>query len=169
MASLGDELTSHYGSKGSYSTTSGLAHLRIRTLQPRRPRGNPAQGIPRKQGLLLNRPQFPVGGCGSRGRAACGSHTSATANMISLEHLGIISRGRSSTDWRRCWRGENCSKTLRCCKPSRRRVEQEQELNRLEVQARRELQQDIAALQAKSVASLLDVELSRNLIYWRRC
>ena len=47
--------------KVSSSTTSGLAHLQIRTLQPRRPRGNPAQDIPRKQGLLLNRPHFPVG------------------------------------------------------------------------------------------------------------
>ena len=43
---------------------------------------------------------------------------------------------------------------------SRRDVEQEQELNRLEeVLARRELQQEIAAPQAESAASRRDAEL----------
>ena len=140
--------------KASSSTTSGLAHLRIRTLQPRRLRGNPAQGIPRKQGLLLI---IQWGMQIERSSSVWITHQRDSEHDLagaSLDHQHRQELDRLEEVLAQRELQQDIAVLQAELAASQRDIEQEQELNQLEeVLALRELQQDIAELQAESAAS----------------
>ena len=128
--------------KVSSSTTSGLVHLKIHTLQQRQPLCNPAQGIPRNRASYLTSSgdaDWEV-----KQHVQCNSQHDLAWASLDHQHRQelnwleevlarrtlqcckpswlwasyIRSRSRNLTNWRRCWHGENCSKTLLLCNTS---------------------------------------------------